>query len=483
VRSFARVVLIALLAVAAGATIASRAVAAPLRPLQTALIAPPQASVGALDESDLNVAYDRVVAAGAAAARIGISWEQTAPKPPSDATDPDDPVYNWKPFDRLLVIAVAHGLTPIAAADNAPAWAAEPSASDSRARNYKPSIAAFRDFMQAAARRYDGRTPGVPRVRYWQIWVEPNVERFFAPQLESGKIVGAARYRALVNAATSVIHAARSDNYVIAGGLSPFTHTSGDLIVVGPLRWMRALLCMSAGANPHATCHSPMHFDIWAHHPYTSGGPTHHAYNPDDVSLGDLPKMTALLAAARRAGNVVSRGGSPRFWVTEFSWDSSPPDPKAVPIRLHARWVAEGLYRMWQNGVSLVAWLQLRDDPYPADSLQSGLYYRGASGIRSDRPKLSLRAFRFPFVAFSGNGGVTFWGRTPRSDARAVRIEERHGSTWRTRVVVRSNRFGIFAGRFSTSDTRGSVRARVPGDFSVPFSLVVPPDRFFNAFG
>jgi len=477
------VVFIAVLALAAGTLIPLRAVAAPLRPLQTAFIAPPQSSDGTLSDSDLGIAYDRVAAAGASAVRIGISWEQTAPKRPSQATDPEDPVYDWKPFDHLLEIAAARGLTPIAAVNEAPAWASDGGGTDSSARNVKPSVAAFRGFMAAAAHRYDGRTPGVPRVRYWQIWIEPNVERFFAPQFEGQDVVGAARYRALVNAAAGVIHAARPDNAVIAGGLSPFMHTSGDLIVVAPLRWMRALLCMSAGANPHATCHTPVHFDIWAHHPYTSGGPTHHAYNPDDISLGDLPKMTALLNAARRAGNIVARGGAPRFCVTEFSWDSSPPDPKAVPIRLHARWVAEGLYRMWQNGVSLVTWLQLRDDPYPADSLQSGLYFRGGSGIRSDRPKLSLRAFRFPFVAFTGKGGVTFWGRTPRSDARAVRIEERRGSTWRMRAVVRSNRFGIFAGRFSTADTRASVRARVPGDVSVPFSLVVPPDRFFNAFG
>jgi histidinol-phosphate/aromatic aminotransferase/cobyric acid decarboxylase-like protein len=41
------------------------------------------------------------------------------------------------------------------------------------------------------------------------------------------------------------------------------------------------------------------------------------------VSLGDLPKLRRTLAAAVRARHVSSRG-SPRIWVTEFSWDSSP---------------------------------------------------------------------------------------------------------------------------------------------------------------
>ncbi len=126
---------------------------------------------------------------------------------------------------------------------------------------------------------------------------------------------------------------------------------------------MRELLCMSAGDHPHPTCAKTIHFDIWAHHPYTSGGPTHKALNPDDVSIGDLPEMKRLLDAAVKAGHVVSRQRI-RFWVTEFSWDSQPGDPKGVPAGLHARWVSEGLYRMWQSGVSLVIWFNLRDDPF-----------------------------------------------------------------------------------------------------------------------
>lgn len=106
---------------------------------------------------------------------------------------------------------------------------------------------------------------------------------------------------------------------------------------------MRELLCLSPSLRP--TCSAETRFDVWSHHRYTSGGPTHQAVLRDDVSLGDLPEMRRVLDAAMRAGHVRS-AGKPRFRVTEFSWDSSPPDPNGVPTALHTRWVAEALYRM-----------------------------------------------------------------------------------------------------------------------------------------
>ena len=125
--------------------------------------------------------------------------------------------------------------------------------------------------------------------------------------------------------------------------------------------------------------------------------PTHHADLPNDISLPDLWKMRRLLDAAVRAGTLKSRGPV-RFWVTEFAWDTSPPDPKGVPEELHARWVAEALYRMWAQGVSLVTWFLIRDQswarrPFPIRSL---LQRRGRDLLRhaeagADRLPLPVR--------------------------------------------------------------------------------------------
>ena len=67
-----------------------------------------------------------------------------------------------------------------------------------------------------------------------------------------------------------------------------------------------------------------------------------------------------------------------RFWVTEFAWDSNPPDPGGVPLALEGRWVADALHRVWAAGVSLVTWFSLRDQPLRTSAYQSGLYLRGS---------------------------------------------------------------------------------------------------------
>jgi len=272
------------------------------------------------------------------------------------------------------------------------------------------------------------------------------------------------------------------DNIVVAGGTAPFRDFQDGIKFTswGPLGFMRELLCLDRKLKPK--CHARTMFDVWSHHPYTSGDPTHNAVLPDDVSLGDLPEMRRVLDAAVRAGNVVSPR-RPLFWVTEFSWDSSPPDPGGVPSVLHRRWVAEGLYRMWASGVSLVTWLSTRDHPLATSIAQSGLWYRGAS-LAGDRPKPSLAAFRFPFVAFPRGTGIYVWGRTPAGRPARVLVEQQFRGGWKRLGIVKTNGNGLFQARFATNKT-GFVRARTAdrGERAVPFSLEAVPDQLFNPFG
>jgi hypothetical protein len=285
----------------------------------------------------------------------------------------------------------------------------------------------------------------------------------------------------MVNAMARAIHGVRRDNVVIAGALAPY---GGDKDRIRPLEFMREMLCMSKGAKPKPTCKERTEIDVWAHHAYSYGGPTSHAAHSDDVAVGDLGEMQALLVAAHRAGHFVSRD-LPDFWVTEYSYESRPPDPKGVPLALHARWVSESLYRMWQDGVSLVTWFYLRDGPTD-QPFQSGLYFRSEKGIAADRPKPALRAFRFPFVAFRERGGaVSFWGRTPFGVKREVFVERAVGGGWRRTASPAVDRYGIFSGRIATAAGSSSLRARLSdgSDVSLPFSLKVPKDRRFCLFG
>jgi hypothetical protein len=454
------------------------------RPLHTAILDP-----DSFEGSEKDLAYQHVRRAGARFIRMFINWADVAPKGASkpsqfDARNPGDPKYDWDRVDSWVRVAVAKGYAPIAYVQSAPAWSQRCSRGPGPCR---PSPAALADFMEAAALRFRGGYRGLPRVRYWQIWNEPNLDSYLMPQYdENGRPASPDWYRSMVNASADAIHSVKEDNLVIAGGQSPFGPDAQSTGRIAPLTFMRQLLCLSAERSPRRVCDEKVRFDVWAHHPYTSGGPTHHANNPNDVSAPDLWKMRVLLDAGVRTGNLQSQGPV-AFWVTEFAWDTSPPDPKGVPEALHARWVAEVLYRMWDQGVSLVTWFLIRDQPFTSNTpFQAGLYFRGSDGMRSDEPKLALTAFRFPFVAFREpkRKSVVFWGRSPAGRSSVI-VERKRGSGWRVVEILRPAASGIFFGRYASSAKTGSVRARLENGNgqALPFSLVAPPDRPGCAWG
>jgi hypothetical protein len=197
--------------------------------------------------------------------------------------------------------------------------------------------------------------------------------------------------------------------------------------------------------------------------------------------------MHKLLNAALRADRVTSRSRV-KFWVTEFSWETDPPDSAGVPMKLHSRWLAEAFYRMWSNGVSLVTWFKLVDELEASRDefkFQSGLYFACANGPSCDRPKRSFTAFRFPFVAFKADRKVRVWGRTPDGVPGKVLVEQRKNGRWRRLDQLRTNRHGIFRKRLRRRGG-GEVRARLadaPRERSVPFELKPTPDMAVTIFG
>lgn len=445
----------------------------PAGQLQTAVFVGSQAPTASLGR-----AFAQIQAAGASAVRITAPWSSIAPagsRKPSNfhATDPADPLYRWGALDGVISAAIANDLQPIVVLLDAPAWAEGVAGGPPGSR--RPNPGELAQFATAAARRYSGAFEGLPRVRYWQIWNEPNLFMFLSPQVAGGRLVSPEIYRAMVNAVTPAIHAVHRDNVAIAGGTAPFGR-HGWSSQTPPLEFARELLCMRGRVHPVAKCKARTRFDVWAHHPYTVGNPSHHAPGVDNISLPDLPLLQRLLGAAWAARHIVAPRRSP-LWVTEFSWDTNPPDPKAVPEQLQARWVATALYRMWRVGVPVATWFQLQDDPMSKSFFQSGLYFVNG------RAKLALRAFRFPFVALRTNRGVAIWGRTPTSKSAPVVVQQTLGGRWKRVARLTANRYGIFRARLRVPP-RGRLRALAPGDWSLPFAVKAPPDYpLDNPFG
>lgn len=446
--------------------------------LQTALLDPATLVDGSA------TAYARVADAGATAIRLVADWSTVAPSKPANPSDPTSAGYDWSSVDRQVQAAAAAHLQPILDLIDAPAWAMTSPAAGMPAT--VPSASDYGQFALAAATRYDG-AGSLPRVTYWDVWNEPNLTPDFTPQFLAGSPYSPGWYRGMVNALATSVKSVHADNLVIAGETAPFFDNTSSVTAVdpdwGPLSFMRDLLCLSATLTP--TCSTPAEFDIWAHHPYPSGGPDHHATLANDASIADMPKVSAILDAAWSAGHITAPA-PPELWATEIGWDTNPPNANGVPMVLATRWTAEALYRLWSDGVSLVTWFSLRD--YPSTSqYQSGLYYRGAT-LAADTPKPILAAFRFPFVAYPTEGGVSVWGRTPAGQAGTVTVQQLTGSppTWTTIGTLTPNSYGIVTGVLSTSshgDVRASFTTGSVTTTSASFWLRTVPDRTIPPWG
>jgi hypothetical protein len=469
--------LLALVALACACAAPLPASAAGLGRLDTAIQEP-----AFFDTGDRAVAMNHTKVAGAGWIKVDLEWARVAPSSTSAtrpagfvATDPGDPRYRWGNTDGLVQEAAAQGLRMFVSIHEAPRWAERPAGGDARTNNPIPADVA--DFFTAVARRYSGTYQGLPRVSGYEVWNEVNASFFFMPQKDgNGRPRSPDLYRDMVDAVAPAVHAVHADNLVIAGGLFPFFIDRPSAQAIAPLRFMRQFLCMRKRLRPKANCGPPVSFDVWSHHPYTEGSPTHPTGSTDSISISGLKRMGDLLRAAVRHGRVRS-SGPVQYWVSEWGWDSNPPDPQGVPEALHARWVSEALYRMWSAGVSLATWFFIRDGAGIDARFKSGLYTRCAEGISCDRPKLALQAYRFPFVALRGAGRVRIWGRIPPSSTTTrVVLERSRKGQWNRVASARVNPAGIFSRRLPRAK-RGRYRARIPGgEASRGFSLKVPGD-------
>jgi len=345
------------------------------------------------------------------------------------------------------------------------------------------------DFAKAAAERYSGTFGGLPRVKYWQILNEPNLAIFFNPQFnKAGKPASPRLYRNILKKAYPAVKAGHQGNVVIAAGLAPFGQESG----LAPLDFARRLFCLdkrNRPLRPAGPCAGGVKLDAFDMHPYTEGSPDRKSQVPGNVQMGNLGELKSLLAAADRAKRIDGAKKRTPLWITEMSWDSKPSDPGGLPMRILTRWTAEAINRAWRAGVSKFFWYSLRDAScggIPCKfTTQSGLYFRGDS-IEADRPKRSLKAFRFPVVAYSKRRGATYWGRTPTSERGRVILQFRRGGGWRQVGRARANGNGIFRGFIrskSLTRKRGQIRAVHQGESSVPFSLKPVKDFYQRVFG
>ena len=350
----------------------------------------------------------------------------------------------------------------------APRWAvARPGSRPDRERD-AVSAGAFADFAEAVARRY-------PSAVAFTVWNEPNHNVFLLPQWEraGGRAGGPRRHtatgrwctrpcrassaprpeRSCSSAATSSVGADRGDD-------------PGDRMA--PLTFLREMACvderMQPLQRPECRGFEPLPGDGWSHHPYSLElEPGTADPRPDNVRMGDLGRLTTMLAALHEGGRTQRRLG---LYLTESGYQTDPPDPTwDVSTADQARWLPEGeRIARADPAVRSVAQFLVRDLPERpgADLRTRWRDYQSGLRFEDGRPKPAHAAFALALTARpDGPGRVRFWGLVrPGEGEREARVEVRGaGGAWRTLVEATTGTDGTFTGS-AAADPADSFRLR-----------------------
>ena len=415
------------------------------------------------DSATRAAAFERTLAANAEIVRVNLVWSRIARSQPADPRNPADPAYDFSGPDRAIAEARANGLDVLVTIYSAPEFAEGASRHpDAPPGTWKPDPAALGDFSAAVASRYSGGFRDLPRVRHFEVWNEPNLGFFLAPQYKGKTAVAPRQYRRMVNEVFKAVKGVNAGNKVVAGGLAPYGDPPGASRT-RPLAFWRDLLCLDRDLDA-SKCPTKTKFDILSHHPInTSGGPRKSARHPDDVSTRDFENITEVLRAAEKR-NTVGTGGRHPLWATELWWDSDPPDTvEGFPLKAQARFIQEALYILWKQHVDVVVLLQLRDEPFdpegdPFSDSSTGLLFDDGS------PKPSFTSFRFPLVTDELGRKTRVWGKSPESGKLAIQLKR--GNGWRTVKKLGVDRGDTFSTQLQLPRSY-RIRAEVSGATSL----------------
>jgi hypothetical protein len=355
--------------------------------------------------------------AGASWLRTFVFWDEIEPLRTWPAT------YDWSLYDPLLGTAAAEGMTIIAEIQGNPRWvAAYPGGPPD-------DLDALAQFVAAAVERYDGDgdrdAPGHPRVRYWELYNEPdNVDARLASEGRGWGYWGyrGAEYARMLKRVYPAVKIASRQAQVLLGGLA-YEEFSG----ASPFNPEFLDDVLEAGGGDY--------FDLMNFHYYPLFAPRWARYGLDIA--GKTEAVRIKLAQYHLTKPIVAtEAGS-------WSW-GSPPYP-VTSAEEQARYVPQLHARALSAGLALVCWFQY-DDVAGADDPARGLIDRDLAA----KPALATYRLTARLLAGArpetpcrdpGAAGEVYWFR--RGDVRiavawtndetVVTLPVRAGAVERTR--------------------------------------------------
>jgi hypothetical protein len=448
--------------------------------------------------------------------RLLLPWNTVAPSAGSrhkpkrfNAADPGSyPSANWSIYDTIVRTAQADGIAiDLTLTGPAPLWATGSGApSGGPHPQWKPAAGEYGSFVRAVGTRYSGTykprraSARLPRVSFWAIWNEPNYGPALAPQATDNDTieVGAVIYRRLVGAAWGALHATgHGHDTILIGETAPrgLDHPIGDFSGVKPLRFIRALYCVSSSYRPlrgsAATARgcpttasgsrrfraaNPGLFEAsgFADHPYAQGVPPNtptyacgrnvctdkqHRSDPDYADLAELPRLERVLDRLQR---VYGSHARLPIWSTEYGYQTNPPERTAK--------ISPATAAYYINWAEYLSWRQSRVGSYAQYLLVDPPLGNFASGLElpNGKRKVTFDAYRLPVllpVTSTRRGrALEVWGCARpahvQTGSQQVQIQFRsgsHGAFKTVRTVAIRNRRGYFDVQ-QTFAASGSVR-------------------------
>lgn len=400
---------------------------------------------------------DEFAALGADVVKIGLSWEEVAPdgrRKPSgfDASDPAG--YAWSNYPQVIDAITARGMRPfINIVGLAPDWAS------GRRGTVRPNSKEYGLFAEAVGKQF-------PNVDLWSLWNEPNLNSWLSPQRRKGTPLSPSLYRNLYLAGHAGLRrAGHTSDTILFGELMPRGGTSSKK--VPPLDFLREMVCLNKNLRQYRGkaarargCKRVRRIPTsgLAYHPYTlAKGPSVREPVAGDAAIGQLSRVTRTLDALARRGKLPRR--TP-IWITEFGYQTKPPDPFATPIRRAPDLMDESEWIAYRNRrVRSYSQYTLRD----ARSWQAGLRFsngRKKPGVYS--------AFALPLHLERRGGRVEVFGavRTASSGDVQVEFKANRRASYRSLSSVPVNNVGYFRRTFRVKAGSGAAIRVTLGEHS-----------------
>jgi hypothetical protein len=335
-------------------------------------------------------------------------------------------------------------------------------------------------------------------VHYWSIWNEPNQAGWLTPQWlpdprDPQRFVPTAPqvYRRLADAAwTALQQSGHSHDTILVGETAPkgLLDNRGIARSIDAQRFVRELYCLDdnlqfyAGSSAEVrgcpttnqsagfVAAHPALFSAsgWAHHPYEltfapDKAPVHRDAWVTMANVRDLSRLLRRIRA--RYSQPTSKPVS--LYLTEFRYQTKPPDPNGVSLARQAEYLNQAEYMAWGNRAvrTLAQFLLVDAGPPIGTTFQSGL--RTIKGARKPAYDAYALALWLPSPKVRPGRRLPVWGlvRAAPNDRRvrvSIQVRTRAGHPWQ-RVALRA-----------TTGARGylstSVRVRRSGQLRLVWS-------------